>query len=185
MSQYCDSNCDEYLYDLSGVVHHQGSVNGGHDTALSKRGTSWFNFNDSYTSRIGSEDVDTEAYILFYQRVQSESVKKFSRDINAKLSHWMETCGGKTARNSIVGINRQWWGLFISGISVRDVDLNVFLCKHGNIKVEVEDKLSSLLQPIPCEIWNAIKEKYPNSKAIQGEIMQCKACKVYYQPSKL
>ena len=60
------------MYDLFAVVVHQGSLNGGHYTALAKNGESWFEFNDRYVVRLKQNDerkiINSGAYILFYQK---------------------------------------------------------------------------------------------------------------------
>jgi len=59
------------LYDLYGVVHHQGALSGGHYVASlkSELDGQWRLFNDAQIYEIHSKDVvDASAYILFYIR---------------------------------------------------------------------------------------------------------------------
>jgi hypothetical protein len=66
-----DSGRSEMLYDLYGVVHHQGALSGGHYVASLKSETDgqWRLFNDAQVYEIHSRDVvDSSAYILFYIR---------------------------------------------------------------------------------------------------------------------
>lgn len=59
------------LYDLYGVVHHQGALSGGHYVASlkSELDGQWRLFNDAQIFEIHSRDVvDASAYILFYIR---------------------------------------------------------------------------------------------------------------------
>lgn len=59
------------LYDLYGVVHHQGALSGGHYVASlkSELDGQWRLFNDAQIYEIHSRDVvDGSAYILFYIR---------------------------------------------------------------------------------------------------------------------
>eukprot|EP00555_Chaetoceros_dichaeta_P001396 CAMPEP_0198276274 /NCGR_PEP_ID=MMETSP1447-20131203/65226_1 /TAXON_ID=420782 /ORGANISM="Chaetoceros dichaeta, Strain CCMP1751" /LENGTH=871 /DNA_ID=CAMNT_0043971213 /DNA_START=487 /DNA_END=3102 /DNA_ORIENTATION=- len=61
----------EPLYDLYGVVHHQGALSGGHYVASLKSDEDgrWRLFNDGQIYEISSKDVvDSSAYILFYVR---------------------------------------------------------------------------------------------------------------------
>jgi len=61
----------EPLYDLYGVVHHQGALSGGHYVASlkSEHDGRWRLFNDGQIYEISSKDVvDSSAYILFYVR---------------------------------------------------------------------------------------------------------------------
>jgi len=62
---------DEMLYDLYGVVHHQGALSGGHYVASlkSELDGQWRLFNDAQIYEIHSRDVvDASAYLLFYIR---------------------------------------------------------------------------------------------------------------------
>ncbi|USW52083.1 Putative peptidase C19, ubiquitin-specific peptidase, DUSP domain, ubiquitin specific protease [Septoria linicola] len=62
----------EYIYDLFAVDNHYGGLGGGHYTAMAKNfyDGEWYDYNDSITSRIGSEDRlrSAAAYLLFYRR---------------------------------------------------------------------------------------------------------------------
>lgn len=80
-----DSGRKEMLYDLYGVVHHQGALSTGHYVASLKSEIDgqWRLFNDAQMYEIHSRDVvDSSAYILFYIR----------RDVkNLKLSDFWDT----------------------------------------------------------------------------------------------
>jgi ubiquitin carboxyl-terminal hydrolase 6/32 len=80
-----DNGRTEMLYDLYGVVHHQGALSGGHYVASlkSELDGQWRLFNDAQVYEIHNRDVvDSSAYILFYIR----------RDVaNAKLSDFWDT----------------------------------------------------------------------------------------------
>jgi ubiquitin carboxyl-terminal hydrolase 4/11/15 len=70
-SEIKDSGRDEKLYDLYGVVHHQGALSGGHYVASLKSefDGQWRLFNDAQVYEIHARDVvDSSAYILFYIR---------------------------------------------------------------------------------------------------------------------
>ena len=79
-----DSGRGEKLYDLYGVVHHQGALSTGHYVASLKSDIDgqWRLFNDAQVYEIHSRDVvDQSAYILFYMR----------RDVaNQKLSDFWD-----------------------------------------------------------------------------------------------
>jgi len=77
MSKYLSKyNKKSAMYDLYGVVHHHGSLNGGHYTASCRSfiNQEWFNFNDSSVSLIHRENdiVSESGYILFYQKRYDE-----------------------------------------------------------------------------------------------------------------
>merc|ERR1711970_1342023 len=66
-----DGGRSEMLYDLYGVVHHQGALSGGHYVASlkSEKDGQWRLYNDAQIYEIHSRDVvDASAYILFYIR---------------------------------------------------------------------------------------------------------------------
>eukprot|EP00536_Pseudo-nitzschia_multiseries_P010123 jgi/Psemu1/319795/estExt_fgenesh1_pm.C_2990002 len=79
-----DNGRGEKLYDLYGVVHHQGALSGGHYVASLKSDIDgqWRLFNDAQVYEIHDRDVvDSSAYILFYIR----------RDVaNQKLSDFWD-----------------------------------------------------------------------------------------------
>jgi Ubiquitin carboxyl-terminal hydrolase len=67
----------DYMYRLSGVVVHSGSLNGGHYTSQVREGVEngfrggWFNCSDSRVTRSSEKDVlASEAFMLFYERVR-------------------------------------------------------------------------------------------------------------------
>jgi hypothetical protein len=72
----------ESIYDLYGVVHHQGALSGGHYVASLKSefDGKWRLFNDAQIYELASRDVvDPSAYILFYVRrdVKGTTLKDF------------------------------------------------------------------------------------------------------------
>ncbi|EEC46263.1 predicted protein [Phaeodactylum tricornutum CCAP 1055/1] len=85
MAPDSDDGRSEMLYDLYGVVHHQGALSGGHYVASLKSefDGQWRLFNDAQIYEIHDRDVvDASAYILFYIR----------RDVSkAHLSNFWET----------------------------------------------------------------------------------------------
>jgi len=74
------NNCgrSESIYDLYGVVHHQGALSGGHYVASLKSDldNKWRLFNDAQIYELLSRDVvDPSAYILFYMRRDAKDAK--------------------------------------------------------------------------------------------------------------
>ncbi|OWZ10474.1 Ubiquitin-specific protease [Phytophthora megakarya] len=80
IAEYCarDAVVDgSTVYDLTGVVHHMGSLNGGHYTAecLNADTQEWFDFNDSSVTAIKKPELSSSsAYMLFYQRREEKSL---------------------------------------------------------------------------------------------------------------
>ncbi|KAF4318446.1 hypothetical protein BBO99_00007351 [Phytophthora kernoviae] len=80
LAEYCASDAivdGSTLYDLTGIVHHMGSLNGGHYTAecLNNDTQEWFDFNDGSVSGVKKPELySSSAYMLFYQRREEKSL---------------------------------------------------------------------------------------------------------------
>merc|ERR1711937_974983 len=58
------------VYKLYAAIIHQGSIHGGHYTALCRRGNSWKLFNDDQITAISRAEVNSylsNAYVVFYE----------------------------------------------------------------------------------------------------------------------
>ncbi|TDH66204.1 hypothetical protein CCR75_004785 [Bremia lactucae] len=79
IAEYCAADAvvdGSTLYDLTGIVHHVGSLPGGHYTAecLNADTQEWYSFNDASVTAIKQPELhSSSAYMLFYQRRQEES----------------------------------------------------------------------------------------------------------------
>lgn len=59
------------IYDLYAIVHHMGSMNGGHYYTEKKVGSQWLLYNDTQVTPSQMKQTDNiseTAYILFYKR---------------------------------------------------------------------------------------------------------------------
>ncbi|KAH0879144.1 hypothetical protein HID58_066538 [Brassica napus] len=68
------------LYELYAVSNHYGGMGGGHYTAYAKLmdENKWYDFDDSRVSPVDESEIKTSAaYVLFYQRVKSESASSY------------------------------------------------------------------------------------------------------------
>ncbi|KAK1935715.1 Ubiquitin carboxyl-terminal hydrolase 2 [Phytophthora citrophthora] len=80
IAEYCASDAvvdGSTLYDLTGIVHHMGSLNGGHYTAecLNADTQEWFDFNDASVTALKKPELcSSSAYMLFYQRREEKSL---------------------------------------------------------------------------------------------------------------
>ncbi|ETN20034.1 hypothetical protein PPTG_03127 [Phytophthora nicotianae INRA-310] len=80
IAEYCASDAvvdGSTQYDLTGIVHHMGSLNGGHYTAecLNADSQEWFDFNDGSVTAIKKPELySSSAYMLFYQRREEKSL---------------------------------------------------------------------------------------------------------------
>ncbi|KAF0693553.1 Aste57867_15495 [Aphanomyces stellatus] len=75
LKEYCSLDNGYYdkcwEYDLIGMIHHMGSLNGGHYTAECRNpeNGNWYDFNDETVSALKKPHAaSSSAYILFYQR---------------------------------------------------------------------------------------------------------------------
>ncbi|CAH2312516.1 ubiquitin carboxyl-terminal hydrolase 4 isoform X1 [Pelobates cultripes] len=79
MSEFvCDREATNYIYDLVAVSNHYGGMGGGHYTAYAKNHLNgqWYYFDDSSVSPASEDQIVTKAaYVLFYQRQDSEHFK--------------------------------------------------------------------------------------------------------------
>jgi len=84
-------------YKLYAAIIHQGSLDGGHYTALCKRGQKWILFNDDHITEIDVEKLAeylNNAYVLFYERYCD-----FEKEIEPSiiLSQYRDTVSPQTA----------------------------------------------------------------------------------------
>ena len=67
-----DKHESKVRYKLSGVVIHNGSLTGGHYSAVGNKQGNWVYFNDSNVKEIKrSQALKKDAYILFYRRADA------------------------------------------------------------------------------------------------------------------
>ena len=61
---------ESFKYNLYGICNHDGSVHGGHYTALIKNANcNWYNFNDTNVNKVLNDSIITsKAYCLFYRK---------------------------------------------------------------------------------------------------------------------
>lgn len=88
-------NKEPYIYDLIAVSNHYGEMGAGHYTAFAKNflNDNWFLFDDySVTSIADSKKVVTKAaYVLFYQRKNTNAIDKELDGNEIKLNHNAQT----------------------------------------------------------------------------------------------
>lgn len=78
----------EPVYELIAVNCHTGNLSGGHYFAYVKLRDKWYNFNDSFVTKVDESEVNTKnAYLLFYQLLSHKN-EKF--DFVAKGRHMTE-----------------------------------------------------------------------------------------------
>jgi ubiquitin carboxyl-terminal hydrolase 4/11/15 len=74
LSSYTEGSTEKTSYNLFGISNHFGGVGGGHYTAFCKNSlrNKWFKFDDESVSKMDERNlVSTSAYVLFYEKVNS------------------------------------------------------------------------------------------------------------------
>ncbi|GAA0183391.1 cysteine protease [Lithospermum erythrorhizon] len=75
-----DASGMSHIYNMYAISNHYGGLAGGHYTAHSKcKDGRWYHFDDSYVSSVEESEVNSSAaYVLFYERVDSDVEAKYS-----------------------------------------------------------------------------------------------------------
>ncbi|WVZ91328.1 hypothetical protein U9M48_037516 [Paspalum notatum var. saurae] len=88
LSKYIGSRCQQvpHNYRLYAISNHYGSMGGGHYTAYvfdeGKKG--WYDFDDRHVGPIAEDSIKTSAaYVLFYRRIQEDSLDTAGTDIDS------------------------------------------------------------------------------------------------------
>ena len=63
-------NNNNFLYRLFGINNHCGSINYGHYYSYTKVNDCFFEFNDSFVSKINVNNTSKNAYVLFYEKIE-------------------------------------------------------------------------------------------------------------------
>jgi ubiquitin C-terminal hydrolase len=62
---------DKQLYELFGILNHEGGIKGGHYYSYVLRDKQWFILNDNYVQLISSDAIIHESnYCLFYRKIK-------------------------------------------------------------------------------------------------------------------
>jgi ubiquitin C-terminal hydrolase len=62
---------EKQLYELFGILNHEGGIKGGHYYSYVLRGTQWFSLNDQMVQLISSDAIIHESnYCLFYRKIK-------------------------------------------------------------------------------------------------------------------
>ena len=65
-TKYIDNNC---LYELFGIINHQGSVMNGHYYSYIKKNNTWLSFNDETITMI-NDIISPDNYCFFYRKIK-------------------------------------------------------------------------------------------------------------------
>ncbi|XP_053704356.1 ubiquitin carboxyl-terminal hydrolase 21 [Synchiropus splendidus] len=77
LGPYGPMDCGPVLYHLYAVCNHVGTVNMGHYTACCSDDSGWCCYNDSSVTPVSPKQLQSsQAYVLFYQRSDSATIRK-------------------------------------------------------------------------------------------------------------
>uniref|UniRef100_A0A8D8M4W1 Ubiquitin carboxyl-terminal hydrolase n=2 Tax=Cacopsylla melanoneura TaxID=428564 RepID=A0A8D8M4W1_9HEMI len=173
LTPYLHPNCKSKVctYDLVSVICHHGSTSGGgHYTTFSFNSArnEWYEFNDRDVTRVPVEKVmSCEAYVLFYVKDDSHivPVRKFAQ-------HLM--MDGRA--EDFYALSIQWATRFLSFGEPGPIDNSDFLCEHGNLLPEKEEKIKDLMQFVPDTMWQYLYSRFGGGPVHRGEISLCEIC---------
>jgi hypothetical protein len=150
-------------YDLSSLIIHHGSSNGGHYTAYARNhfDQEWYEYDDSFCRQVDALGVqNSQAYVLFYKK-KNFLVDKIRDHLFAEflpaaaLAVKRETTS--LARHSLLRpnyVSRHWLHrlkYFSEPGPISNVD---FLCSHNFVYPYVWHKVDNLAVRCSQEVWN-------------------------------
>ncbi|EEB18168.1 ubiquitin carboxyl-terminal hydrolase, putative [Pediculus humanus corporis] len=158
MRPYLHKDCKSEVtsYDLTSVICHHGTANGGHYTcyALSPFTGEWYELDDQCVTQVAPETVsNVECYVLFYKK-SNEKMEKIRNKVRELISY-------KNKEPSLMEfyVSKQWINKLNTFAEPGPIDNSDFLCVHGGVhpsKVPIVDKLSTVLSQNVWEYLYAI-----------------------------
>ena len=161
-------------FSLSGVICHHGvSGLGGHYTCYCYNANTgqWFHYDDSNVRLVDAATVaSAEAYVLFYKKDPPAELEQ-SR---AKVEHGMKK---QEREESVITsyIATAWLTKFLTLSDPGPIDNSSVICRHGSVLPCRAAHLSSLVTPVPSQVWSYLHAKYGGSAAITN-LQVCARC---------
>ena len=159
---------------MSGVICHHGvSGLGGHYTCYCYNANTgqWFHYDDSNVRLVDAATVaSAEAYVLFYKKDPPAELEQ-SR---AKVEHGMKK---QEREESVITsyIATAWLTKFLTLSDPGPIDNSSVICRHGSVLPCRAAHLSSLVTPVPSQVWSYLHGKYGGSAAITN-LQVCARC---------
>lgn len=171
MRPYLHTDCVSKItsYELYSVICHHGTAGGGHYTCFALNSGQWYEFDDQYVTKVTSDKVQTcEAYVLFYQKVNSSA--GLVREKAEKIS---ESCGENVQR---AYISRQWINRFYYCAEPGPIDNSDFLCQHGSISPDRDYDIDKLAMVVPYDVYDYLFKKFGGCPPFTN-LSICPACR--------
>lgn len=162
-------------YQVTAIVQHIGSIGSGHYVSYCKHKTSgqWYLFDDSRVSLVSNPASveQTEAYVLFFQRVPDPSVLKNRRLLNEAIVN----VSGKTEL-----VPTKWIAQTKTLSSVPRLTAEFVVCSHNRPSTACPVHAKLLFRPVSAEYANRIRRKYAMDDYVPPESLDtCKICEQY------
>ncbi|KAK6622241.1 hypothetical protein RUM44_002048 [Polyplax serrata] len=174
MRPYIHKDCKSEVtsYDLSSVICHHGTANGGHYTcyALSLFTGEWYELDDQCVTQVAPETVsNVECYVLFYRK-SNEKMEKIRNKVRELISY-------KNKEPSLMEfyVSKQWVNKLNTFAEPGPIDNSDFLCAHGGVhpsKVAIVDKLSTVLSQ---NVWEYLYATFGGGPAC-NRLYICSVC---------
>lgn len=142
-------------YDLTGVVCHRGSVEGGHYIAYCFNAVNgnWYEFDDQFCTQVDIYNVrSSEAYVLFYRK-SSERIDRLRQDVCQQLNM-------SKARSTQYYISRHWIHRFNTFAEPGTITNFDFLCPHGWLSPTKAAFASELYCQLPDHVWHTLYKHF-------------------------
>jgi len=169
---YLHAECTSEVtsYDLMSVICHHGAAGGGgHYTAyaLNSVNGKWYEYDDHCVTPVSPEVVaSSEAYVLFYKKDQSVSVR--SRKRAKRLE---EMCSSVSSGGAKFLVSKEWLSKFNSFSEPGPIDNRVLLCPHGHCAAPTN------ALPLSRPLWEFLHDKYGGGPECNTDDMSpCEQC---------
>lgn len=175
MRPYLHKDCKSKIsmYDLTAVICHHGTANGGHYTSFAKHELTgkWFEFDDQLVTEVSPEVVqNSEAYVLFYRK--SNPQMSIIRNEAMRL----EDIRPEHPTDIRFFVSRQWLNKFKTFAEPGPIDNWTMLCPHGGLSTRKAKMAHRLVVPLPQPLWDFLYKKFGGGPAC-NHLFECDICR--------
>lgn len=167
-----DCVSDVRNYSLYGVICHQGSVVGGHYTAMAQNASTgeWYEFDDELVSRVSADTVHrSQAYVLFYKKINPEV-----QTMRSRVSNIIQVSRNQASLMRFY-ISRQWYNKFLTFAECGPIDNSDFMCPHGGVQPRKAQFVGSLVKVVRESVWEYLRRCYGGGPPCTG-LYECYEC---------
>lgn len=182
----------ETLYELTGIICHYGSSNGGHYIAYARNylNDEWYEYDDSYCKRVDILTVqNVQGYVLFYKK------KSFRMDvIKDELRSQIIANTSLNLESSLLRssyISKQWLHKLKHFAEPGPIDNTDFLCKHNFVQPCFWPNIDRLVVPCSTDTWIFLSKQFGVKKlqiddgnesdddfGVCNDLYPCRECQV-------